>query len=102
MNYLIDEVARTLAEAMPRRKVFRYIGGVLGSAFMATIGVRHASGFACNGGSAAPACGGIQSLHCTTTTCCKSSEFCCGSGSTFVCCQSSACCNANAGTCFTT
>jgi hypothetical protein len=70
MSYLIDDVAKTLASPMPRRKAFRFIGGVVAGAFMTTIGAKRASAAACSG------------------TTCKCNGQCCNPGQ---CCLSTGC-----------
>src|SRR5579859_3510983 len=96
MSYLIDDVARTLASPMPRRKAFRYLAGVVGGALMATIGAQRASAASCS-----PACTG--GAHCCTSggtaICCASTEMCCLHGGTVSCCGSGTCCVAGTGAC---
>lgn len=43
MNYLIDDVARTLAKPNSRRSALRLVGGAALGAFLGTIGARRAS-----------------------------------------------------------
>jgi hypothetical protein len=94
MSYLIDDVARTLASPISRRKAFRLILGVLAGGFMATVGIQKAQAFACD---------------CFTTGCHEGSggnacSSCCGgAGSGMCCCKGTGVCisstNANGGNC---
>jgi hypothetical protein len=95
MSYLIDDVARTLAGPMPRRKAFRYIlGTLLGSmaapfAFATSCTSGNGNGDCCVNGTVA-ACGG--------------SNFCCNpsNGSNGFCCSKSTQCCCASGTCSAT
>jgi len=105
MSYLIDDVARTLADPMPRRKAFRYLAGVLAGVFMATIGAQRASAATCakNGD-----CMGANMCclngTCVSTTgnaicggsqngiCCSGGFVCCSKGNVRSCCGSGTCC----------
>jgi hypothetical protein len=52
MSYLIDDVAKTLASPMPRRKAFRYLAGVLMGGIFAPLAMAcGASGCQCSNGS---------------------------------------------------
>ena len=91
MSYLIDDVARTLASPMPRRKAFRLIGKVvLGGALMA-IGRKEAWAKTC-----AQCC--ASSTNCqgagpggTVGACCVTSSVCCTTGQ--CCCPSTGTCS---------
>src|SRR5438874_1757630 len=80
MDSLIDDVARILASSMPRRKVFRLIGGAIAAAVVPAIGVRPVSAQQCPPG-----------------------QNTCGNGNNAICCQRSRCCAAagNRATCCT-
>ena len=69
MSYLIDEVARNLANPTPRRKAFRLIGGLLAGAFFATRQEARAQGDGGGVGPCKPACG-------AGTCCCASTKQC--------------------------
>jgi|SRR5579863_6041188 len=56
MSYLIDDVARTLASPVPRRKALRVIAGMIAGVFMATIGAQRASADTCNTGTCKTGC----------------------------------------------
>ena len=79
MSYLIDDVAKTLAGPMPRRKAFRLIGGVIAGAFMTTIGAKRVF---------ADDCGGTHT--------CKCIGKCCAPG---LCCLSTGCSTTSGSTC---
>src|SRR6266480_604950 len=89
MNYfLIDDVARTLAKPMPRRKALWRIGGLLAAAFLANTTL-----------SAAIACG---SGGCTADNQCTGNDKCvapCTGGSGFRCCPKNTDCSCGQGQC---
>jgi hypothetical protein len=103
MSYLIDDVARTLASPMPRRKAFGKMAALLGGVFLATvIPVRAdsnnctpvtectSSGNKCHSSHTCMSCGGVN-------LCCNTGFVCCG----MTCCSRAACCDTAAGVCFT-
>ena len=78
MSYVIDEVARSLANPTPRRKAFRLIGGILVGAFFATRQEAHAQGKSkgvCGkpGGGSGSNCGKDMCCCKTTSQLCVSS-----------------------------
>jgi hypothetical protein len=104
MNNFFDDVARSLASPMPRRKVFRYIvKGLLGGVAMAALGVRPASAGPCPKGQFV--CKGKLAACCTdgavccpnvsgkTAHCCPSSHTCCGGS----CCKPGYSCSSSGG-----
>jgi len=78
MKYLLDDVVRTLATPMPRRKTFRLLGGLLAGGILGGMGLRPA--FADQG----PLCGHVH---------CSSDEKCCNPpGNAAFCLEKSATC----------
>jgi hypothetical protein len=111
MNYLIDDVARTLATPLPRRKALRLLGNALGGAFLTAVGVRRADAAlmqsVCNtrGGCAC----GNSGRHCTqgqtmcgssaNCVCCSIGMPCCGTNGAPVCCPTNQTCSRSTSTC---
>jgi len=110
MSYKIDEIAKTLASPMPRRKMIVALARVLGIGSLGMVAVRPAAAAACgaryttndfsNTGGTQVACGtsGGSTVYCATGDCCTStsSHFCCpgsaqGKG-TGTCCNGSGGC----------
>jgi len=99
MKYLLDDVVKTLATPMPRRKTFRLLGGLLAGGILGGMGVRPA--FATQGGcGSGPACptwqvccsgGGFFGFFGFRATCLKGVK-CCGNGA---CSASETCCGTN-------
>jgi hypothetical protein len=92
MSYLIDDVARTLASPMPRRKAFAAIGRLLGGATLGAVfssvglaAVAAGCGAACklNGGDTCPTgmtCSqptGNGVCNCNAGTCCCTTSKAC-------------------------
>jgi hypothetical protein len=75
MDTLLDNISRTLATPMPRRKALGYIGKLLGAAVLA--------GFA-----AQP----VDAAGCTNKD--PKTSFSCGNGSNASCCPADTCCAA--------
>jgi hypothetical protein len=99
MSYLIDDVARTLAGPMPRRKAVKLVGRFLAGGLFGTFALRHASAQNCS-----PACNSSSQQCCPGTTpfCAQKVQTCCGNTACQqqrVCCKG-VCCNAGQ-TCLT-
>ena len=94
---LFDEIARSLASPMSRRKVLGRLIGGLAVAALATISRP-------NRAQAAQTCNtdadcGSGSFCCNKQTCCSTGQVCCGSGANSKCCASgSTCCGSGANT----
>jgi hypothetical protein len=108
-GFAFDDLARALAEGVPRREALRRIGGALAAAMLASLGSRFAWGQsldcvgfcnqlpsaeasqclqdALNGGGLCEACQADSTRLCQTATgnhvCCATSNACCNSA----CCQ---------------
>src|SRR2546426_587797 len=111
MSNLFDDISRIIAKPMPRRQAFKLVGGAVGGAALAALGLERVSrAFGEPGGrpgspfdncpSGQTVCGTTSSgkLRCCQTgqtccnnaNCCASNEHCCGTK----CCQpAQACCN---------
>ena len=91
MGSLFDDISRSLASPMPRRKVFGHFArGLLGAVALSTLGVMPAwascpqGQFVCNG---------------KLTACCTGGSTCCGKGTgqnhccpaTYTCCTAACC-----------
>jgi hypothetical protein len=113
MNDRFDELAKSLAEGVPRREALRRLGGGLLTAMLASLGLENAWGQGGGGGSftkcstycntlprpqrsncnsACRQCGGNTSNLCPSkdsdkVTCCSQGQVCCGG----VCCSSANC-----------
>ena len=98
MSALFDDVSRILAGPSSRRQAFRLVGGALGGAVIASLGLGRASlgwgapvgnSQASDSGVTCPTgqkhCGGLPGI------CCGSTQFCCGSGSNIKCCNKKCC-----------
>jgi hypothetical protein len=129
MRYLVDDLARTLATPMPRRRALRLAAQMLAGGVLATLGIRRASAANCTGtGQSNCTCvGGGQSATCNSSqtccmgsngaSCCNSTQHCCVSGGgnvhccdsgttccsvpsiNPVCCNSNQCCSTTQGNC---
>lgn len=85
MSSWFDDLSRTLASPMPRRKALRSVGALMGGAFLAGVLAKPAK--AAQGGCGSPC--NVQS-DCTSGTCTGTGGTCvCGSG--LCCCSSGAC-----------
>ena len=79
MSNLFDDISRIIARPMPRRQAFKLVGGAVGGAVLASLGLGRASRIlAANCGTAT--CTPNQSC-CFNTLCCSSSAVCCKSSS---------------------
>jgi len=91
MSYLIDEVARSLATSLPRRRALNLIGRLLVGGLFGTAGLQRALAQpkgTCGGQN----CSGGQKC-CTTASpnfCAQQNQVCCGTTS---CQQNRVCCN---------
>ncbi len=107
MNNLLDDVSPIVASPIPRRQAFKLLGGALGGAVLAALGLGSATRlFADNctplGATCCPSSGNCQKC-CSTGSqtccsgsagngCCDKNQACCGNGTK--CCQSNqVCCN---------
>ena len=101
MSMLLDDVARIIASPISRRKAFRLVGGAVGGAVLASLGLgRSSQGWAAQASLALPVCPRGSSL-CTAgknSVCCGNilqkcctdkGPYCCGVGQT--CCQGTCC-----------
>jgi hypothetical protein len=88
MSYLIDDVARTLAGPMPRRKVFRYIlGALLGGTVFAPLAMANNCGSSSGRPDGCP-CTGTGTAQCSSPSTCKV----CGGGGSACTPSGMACC----------
>lgn len=96
MSYLIDDVARTLASPMPRRKAFAALGRLLGGAALGAV-------FSSVGLAAVAAgCGAACQLNGGSPTTCPTGMTCSKSTGLGVCnCDAGTCCCTTNGTCQT-
>lgn len=111
MNYLIDEVARTLATPLPRRKALRLFVGTLGGAFLVAVGVRSANaalmvsvcnttgGCPCGNSGKRCAKGQVMCGSSANCVCCASVTTCCGTNGAPVCCPTNQTCSKSTSTC---
>src|SRR2546423_1140499 len=105
MSFLFDDIARTLAAPMPRRKALTLIGGIILGAFTAQMAVAACSGCTasqcCNGSTCASTCGALN--YCNAGNCanCTGSKVICGSVPNQSCCSAN-CCNTTTGQCCST
>jgi hypothetical protein len=112
MNYLIDDVARTLAAPQPRRKALRLLGNALGGAFLAALGVRRANAAlmvsqctnpnGCPCGNSGKRCtnGQVMCGSSANCVCCSTVATCCGTNGQPVCCNpTKQCCSKSTSTC---
>jgi hypothetical protein len=97
MSFLIDDVARTLATPMPRRKALRFLSGALATGILGTLGIKEAGAQnktcspSCPQGTVC--CNGVccnQNAVCCSNVCCKPNQVCCGKT---VCCNQNQCNN---------
>jgi hypothetical protein len=92
-DHLFDEIARSLASPMSRRRAFRRILGGLAGAALATVAFpKRAQAFAdckddsdCSSGS----------YCCNKKICCTNGQICCGSGANSICCPAGGSCCGN-------
>jgi hypothetical protein len=107
MSFLIDDVARVVANPMPRRKALRLFGRTLGGAFLASLGMRRADAVlmqttcsptppasTCKCGTSGRTCTNGQVLCGSSANCmCCPAGKCCGTNGQPVCCTSNQCCS---------
>ncbi len=117
MSALLDDIARITASSISRREAFRLVGGAVGGALLASLGLGRASrgwGAPAGGAQGNPevacpqktcndhgtyCCASYQTCchgHCCTTEQTCTNNVCCPSGQTGCggrCCASSRCCN---------
>jgi hypothetical protein len=86
MSYLIDDVARTLAGPMPRRKALRLLSTVVAGGILSTLGLKQARAQSKPCKTGTTACGSV---------CCKQNETCCNN--TVCCAQNETCANGRCG-----
>ena len=100
MNFLLDDIARTLATPMPRRQALKIVGKTLaGVVAAATIGARRGQAASCKGAnqfSCANDCCNSTTEQCCHVTgqglqkyCAPKNNICCGGTS----CPSGQCCD---------
>jgi len=114
MNYLIDDVARILANPMPRRKALKMFGRTLGGALLASLGVPRADAALtqstctpptpsgrCKCGTSSGTCTNGQVIcgSSANCTCCPAGRACCGTNGQPVCCPPGQCCSKSSSTC---
>ena len=75
MSTLFDDVARIIASPISRRKALRMVGGAVGSAAFAALGLETAS-WALTAASASVSCKKGQTA--CGSSCCSSTQICCG------------------------
>jgi len=91
MDRILDEMARVLASPMPRRKAFRFIGGVVAAAVVGAFSAQPASA-ACGTGQSTCGKGGNQ-------TCCNANQCCATNGAAGARCCNQGQCYCSNGTC---
>src|SRR5438067_127086 len=98
MSFLFDDLTRTLASPMPRRRMLKSIGGILSGAFLTSVAVIPARAqTTCQNCDKNGKCPGNQTCTSIGNKCCPKGNFACGNQ----CCSSASCCNTGAGKCFT-
>jgi hypothetical protein len=125
MSTLIDDISRVIASPVSRRQAFKMVGGAVGGALLASLGLGRATwalgadgegdpkcprfwvkcrgkcfppGYNCCGTSV---CNGDQ-ICCSNSHCCDDAKTCCGSGCCdrhSTCCGNHTCCARNMACC---
>jgi hypothetical protein len=87
MSFLIDEVARTLATPMPRRRALRFLSSAVAAGMLGTLGLKEA------GAQQAAVCNPKCKMNetCCNGVCCTPNQVCCGTAK--VCCKQNQCVN---------
>ena len=95
MSALLDDVSRILAGPSSRRQAFRLVGGALGGAALAALGLGRASlGWGALVGNSQASDSGVT---CPTgqkvcgSLCCSSTQHCCHTHSGYKCCNTPCC-----------
>lgn len=103
MSYLIDDVARILADKTPRRKALKGIGGLLLGGLFGTLGLRQASAQRDRDPGCRPdqqRCRGFNRFDycidgfqfCCGDNVCHDATHCCGTGGAATCCSDAQTC----------
>jgi hypothetical protein len=93
MNALFDDISRVIASPISRREAFKRVGGTVGGAVLASLGLGRAfPGLAAT----EPVTCGPNEFSCgngSNATCCKAGLKCCKGGNVALCCApGSTCC----------
>lgn len=97
MGALFDDVSRIIASSMPRRQAFRLIGGAVGGALAASLGL--GSGARAWGMQAGSAPCGVGTFACGNDLCCTLElQTCCGRSQSAKCCPKTSTCCIGSGT----
>src|SRR5689334_3904137 len=90
MKSLFDDVSRIIASPAPRRQALRMIGGTLGGAFLASLGLEKASVIWASTAGVAAQCPTARQVFCGNI-CCKPGQVCCSGSNGDFCCSGTCC-----------